>query len=122
MEIPKELEEMVLAEATLEKDAFNAFRHGEYPRCIELMNRLVDRQKDNWKARLYLAMAHYSTGDIYTGAIHFRYLEKHCSDPDIRLKARSALSSIDRDLRAPRTPAPPGPVDGDGGDEPAGLA
>jgi hypothetical protein len=97
IEIPKQLEELVLAEANLEKDAFEAFQRGDYPQCVELMTKVVDRQKNHWKARLFLAMAHYSTGNIYTGAIHFRYLEKHCPDEDVKVKARTALMALEQD-------------------------
>lgn len=93
---------MVLADANLEKDGVEAFRRGDYARCVQIMNKVVDRQKNNWQARLYLAMSHYSTGDIFTGAVHFRYLEQNCPDPDIRAKSQSALTAMDRELKPPR--------------------
>lgn len=99
MEIPKHLQDLVLGDANLVGDGIAAFRQGDNQRCIEMLGKAIDRQKDNWQARLYLAMAYYSTGDIYTGAIHFRYLKDNCPDPDIKAKSTSALGAMDRELK-----------------------
>jgi hypothetical protein len=100
VEIPKELQELVLAEANLERDGVDAFKAGDFARCISLMHRVVDREKKNWQARLYLAMSHYSTGDIAAGALHFRYLEQNCPLDDVRAKAKLALSAADSEFKA----------------------
>lgn len=97
MEIPKHLQDLVLAEANLEKDGLEAFRRGEYVRCVQIMNKVVDRERDNWQARLYLAMSHFSIGEIFMGTMHFRYLEQNCPDEDVRAKSRGALTSVERD-------------------------
>jgi hypothetical protein len=102
VEIPQHLQDLVLAEANLEKDGLEAFRRGDYHRCVQIMNKIVDRQKNNWQVRLYLAMSHYSIGDIFTGAIHFRYLEQNCPDEDIRARSRSALAAMEREIKTPR--------------------
>lgn len=95
----KSIEDLVLMHANLLEDGIASFRAREFDRCVELMTRVIDSDKDNWKARFYLAMGYYSLGDIYTGAIHFRYLEKNCPDADIRQKAITALRAMDRELK-----------------------
>jgi tetratricopeptide (TPR) repeat protein len=99
MDIPKELQDLVLSHANLVGDGIAAFRAGDHQRCIDLLNKAIDKEKNNWQARLYLAMAYYSVGNIYTGAIHFRYLQEHCPEPNIKAQSASALKAMDRELK-----------------------
>ena len=99
MEIPKSLQDLVLAHANLQEDGITAFREKRFAECIELLTRCIDKDKNNWQARLFLAMAHYSTGQIYTGAVHFRYLHEHCPDEKIKARSASALLAMDKELK-----------------------
>lgn len=102
MEIPKSLEDLILAHANVVEDAIMAFRAKDYPRAITLLNKAVDGDKQNWQVRFYLAMSYYSTGDVFTGAIHFRYLVEHCTDAGIREKSQAALNAMDKELKSPK--------------------
>lgn len=107
MENPKSIEELVLADANLGCDGLAAFDEKNFPKCIELLNKALDREKDNWQARLVLAIAYYNTGDIFTGAIHFRYLNEHCPTAEIRAQSAASLQAMDQELKmAPKLNAP----------------
>jgi Flp pilus assembly protein TadD len=94
MEIPQNIEELILAEANLERDGTDAFRQRDFQRCIELMTRLVDRERKNWQARYVLAAAHCMAGDFFTASTHFRYLQRNCPNAEIRAKAKAALAGM----------------------------
>jgi Tfp pilus assembly protein PilF len=99
VEIPKSLEDLVLGHANPVGDGMTAYRNGEFARAIELFNRAIDQDKSNWQARLYLGMSYYSTGDIYAGAMHFRYLQEHCPDNEIKTKSSGALMAMEKELK-----------------------
>ncbi len=103
MEISKPLEDLILAHANLIPDAFSAFRQGNFPKSIDLFNRALDQDKNNWQVRLYLAMACGNTGNLYAAALHFRYLQQNCTEPDVVSKSTAALSALEKK----GSPAPP---------------
>jgi hypothetical protein len=99
VEISKQLQDLVVGGASLEKQGVEAYRHGDYARCIQIMNEVVDVEKGNWQARLYLAMSHYAVGEVFLGAMHFRYLEQNCPDETVRAKSQDSLKSMEPELK-----------------------
>lgn len=98
MEISKALEDLILSHVNLVGDGILAFREGNFTKALDFLNKAVDRDKNDWQARLYLAMSYYSQGDKYQSALHFRYLEGNCPDPQIRNRASQALTGMQDQL------------------------
>lgn len=107
MEIPKPLEDLILAHANLIPDGFSAFQEGNFAKAIELFNQALDQDKNNWKVRLHLAKSYEKLGDIYTAALHFRYLQQRCSDADIVSKSADELSALEDRLTLPKKTSEP---------------
>ncbi len=90
---------MILAHANLVGDGISAFRQKDFARSIDLLSKAIDKDKNDWQARMYLAMSYYATGNIYLGAVHFRYLKDNCPIAEVRGKAESALAMMDSELK-----------------------
>ena len=93
MEIPKPLEDLILAHANLIPDALSAFEDGDFATSVKLFNIALDEDRNNWQVRLQLARAYQKMGDIYTAALHFRYLQQRCTNPDVLAECTEELSA-----------------------------
>ena len=104
MEIPKSLEELVLAHANLEQDGISALRQNDFLQSIKIFSACIDKDKNNWQARLCLGLAYFNADQIYAAASHFRYLKQHCPDKTIRNDAIAALVAVEQELKSRRKP------------------
>ncbi len=109
MEIPKPLEDLILEHANLVPEGFSAFQEGDFAKSIDLFNRVLDQDKNNWQVRLHLARSYENSGDVYTAALHFRVLQQRCSDSNILSAASADLSALETRLLAAKTNSEPSP-------------
>jgi cytochrome c-type biogenesis protein CcmH/NrfG len=97
VEIPKPIpiEELVLANVNLVDGGVEAFRRKDYAQCIKRLSRALDKNKNDWRARMFLAMAYYVTGATFPAVNHLRYLQERCPDQLVKQKSQKALQALE---------------------------
>jgi len=102
MEIPKPLEELVLSNKNPVEDGINAFRAQDYAQAIKLLSRALDKNKTDWRARMFLSMAYYTTGATFPAISHLKYLQMNCPDDLVKQKSTIALDSLEQRVEEAR--------------------
>lgn len=77
-----------------------AYKSKEFKSALEKLQRVLDVEPQNWRAKLYLAMSYYHSGEIFTAYRHFLFLRDNCTDSEIRGKAESALAAMSSQMQA----------------------
>lgn len=81
-------------------DGVAAYRDRDFSKGIRILFEVIDQEPRNWRAKLYLAMCYYQSGEIFTAVHHFRFLKDSCPDAEIRNKAESALAVLSSQMQA----------------------
>jgi tetratricopeptide (TPR) repeat protein len=102
VEIPEPLQNLILSNVNLVDDGIAAFRVKDYAQSIKCLSRALDKDKTDWRARMFLSMSYYATGATFPAANHLRYLHEHCPDQLVREKSKIALDSLQQRLEAAR--------------------
>jgi hypothetical protein len=102
VDIPEPIQDMVLSNANLVDDGVAAFRSKDFDSCIRLMSRAIDKNKSDWRARMFLAMAYYATGSSFPAANHLRYLHEHCPNDIVKTRSAKALTVLEQRLDSAR--------------------
>jgi Flp pilus assembly protein TadD len=71
-----------------------AYKNGDFAAAIAYLLEVTDRKRENWRAKLYLAMAFFQIGGERLALSQFRYLSACCPDTGIQLSARAAMHYI----------------------------
>lgn len=77
-----------------------AYRDKEFKKAIESLQQVLDVEPQHWRAKLYLAMSYFHSGEVFTAYRHFAYLKDNCIDAEIRAKAESALKAMSSQVQA----------------------
>jgi hypothetical protein len=71
-----------------------AFRDKQFEIAQTKLQQALDLEPFHWRAKLYLAMAFYHGGEVFTAHRHFLFLRDNCQDVEIRSKAEAAMQAI----------------------------
>jgi cytochrome c-type biogenesis protein CcmH/NrfG len=102
MDIPEPLQNLVLSNANLVEDGVAAFRLQDFKACIKHLSRALDKNKSDWRARMFLAMAYFTTGETFPAANHLRYLHDKCPDQLVKTKSAQALALLENKIEEAR--------------------
>jgi cytochrome c-type biogenesis protein CcmH/NrfG len=102
MDVPKPLQDLILSNTNQVEDGIAAFRSQDYKQCIKLLSRALDKNKTDWRARMYLSMAYYTTGATFPAISHLKYLQLNCPDDLVKEKSAVALASLEERVEEAR--------------------
>jgi tetratricopeptide (TPR) repeat protein len=80
-----------------------AYKNREFADAMKNLEQVLDIEPRHWRAKLYLAMSYYHTGEVFAAYRHFTYLKDNCTDPDIRQKAESAMAALNDAMKPKNT-------------------
>ena len=86
--------------AGLVDDGVAAYRDRDYSKGIRLLFEAIDQDPRHWRAKLYLAMCYYQSGEIFTAVHHFGFLKNNCPDVDVRQRAEAALAALSSQMQS----------------------
>jgi hypothetical protein len=73
---------------------FAAYNAGNYKTAIEQLQKVVDRQPNNWRAKLYLSVSHFKSGDVLLANFGLRAICNNCPDPEIKQLAQTTAQTL----------------------------
>lgn len=75
-----------------------AYRERDFKKAITELTKVLDAEPRHWRAKLYLAMSFYHSGEVFTAYRHFSFLQDNCNDPEIRAKAETAIKAMSAEM------------------------
>jgi hypothetical protein len=98
MDISDRAESRILAHANAIQEGLAALKGRNFVLCISLLNDVIDADKNNWTARMAVALAHLSLHETFAAATHLRYVLDHCTDDKFKSRAAMALTKAEEAL------------------------
>jgi tetratricopeptide (TPR) repeat protein len=96
---PQELDPLkVNGMSDLVEIAILAYRNGRFRDAIELLVQVQEHEKDNWLAKLYLAICYEKAGRVSDAHRIYEKIVAQCTDNHITLKARKALPLVEAEM------------------------
>jgi len=77
-----------------------AYRNRDFKAAVNYLQEVLDGEPLNWRAKLYLGMSFFYSGDILMAGGQFRALVNSCTDSDIQRKAAAAMQAINSHIKA----------------------
>jgi hypothetical protein len=71
-----------------------AYRNQDFKTAIQYLQEVLESEPQNWRAKLYLGMAFFHSGEAIMATGQFRSLINTCTDPDIQKKAAAAMQAL----------------------------
>jgi pimeloyl-ACP methyl ester carboxylesterase len=75
-----------------------AYQEERFGDAVVEFKAAVQEDLNNWGAHLYLGMSHFKMSDLDNAARVFRFVHGKCPHSEIRLKAMTALQSVENQL------------------------
>jgi hypothetical protein len=80
--------------AELMSTGMDAYQRGDIATAKKCLLDVTDREPDNWRAKLYLAMSYCQTGDRLLAVYQLRYLLNNCCDAEIKERAKRYMEGM----------------------------
>jgi hypothetical protein len=77
-----------------------AYRSRDFKNAIASLQEVLDSDPRHWRAKLYMAMSYFHSGEVFTAYRHFAFLKDNCADAEIRGKAEAAMSAMNSQVQA----------------------
>ncbi len=75
-----------------------AYRTSDFATAIKFLEEVVRTDDRRSRAKLYLGMSYYRTGDYAAASFHVVSIAQHCQDEEIRQQATAVLLAITKRL------------------------
>jgi len=87
-------------------NAFQAYQKGDFKKAAEYLLDIIDREPQNWMARLYLGVCYSKTDQMFAAQRAFRYVYDNCQDKELKHKALTALHAVTAEIQGTSKKAP----------------
>src|SRR3569832_2505554 len=84
--------------AETENAGVMAYRNEDYATAIRFLQQAVEADNMRWRAKLYLGMAHYKTGDLLAAYWQLTAIAQKCNDQEIRSHAAVVFQAVSNRL------------------------
>lgn len=77
-----------------------SYRNRDFKEAIDCLQQVLDVEPKHWRAKIYLAMSYYHSGEVFTAFRHFTFLKDECTDAHIRAQAESAIQAMNQQVNS----------------------